>query len=99
MTPDDIKAAIELANEVYRRNLSSKFGHPKYTANINSQELRTILDALLALADERERMEKVVEAAERVGIAWPLLTATNPELHQLAKSVSALATRSQGGGA
>jgi hypothetical protein len=52
MTTDDIKAAIELARESLHKG----------GAEYNECDLSTLAAALLALAEERARMEKVVEA-------------------------------------
>jgi hypothetical protein len=99
MTPDDIKAAIELARESLHKG----------GAEYSECDLNTLARALLALAVERERMWKVVEAAEQ----WreskyhgcrSFSGRVSPQDSPLVSAVdvyrcAALAASSQGGGA
>jgi hypothetical protein len=94
MAPD-IKAAIELARE------SLHTGGAEY----NECDLSTLAAALLALAEERARMEKVVEAASLcVATYQDAVETERPDLYakilaRCRQLAAALAASSQGGGA
>lgn len=46
---EDLTNLYATAMEVIRRNASSKWGHPKYTASATSQQLRTLCDGAVML--------------------------------------------------
>jgi hypothetical protein len=47
-----------MAEAVRARNQSVKRGHPKYTANVTSEEECTLTEGVLALLDENERLRR-----------------------------------------
>ncbi len=58
MTEAQLTALYATVLGVIRRNVSSKWGHPKYSCRVGSSELRKICDGAVALIRERREVER-----------------------------------------
>lgn len=66
---DDLKRLRELAEAVATRNRSVKRGHPKYSANVTSEEELALTNGVLWLIDAIEHVTRQRDHALRLGSA------------------------------
>ena len=64
MTDEQLEALYSTAMTVTRRNASSKWGHPKYTATASSQELGTLYDGAVMLVRECRESERLASLTD-----------------------------------
>lgn len=58
--PIDIKKLRETAEQVRKQNASAKRGHPKYTANLTSEQEMILTNGALDALDEIERLRTLL---------------------------------------